>query len=414
MPTLILFLPPRDRLHAQGRSSAEALPRSAGDYDYLLCGNGRQVLAQGRATVADLPAAEQLVLMLAPADLSWHKLRLPKLSPARLRQALAGLLEEELLDDPDGLHFALAPSAQGGEEAWVATCEHGWLSGHLARLDAAQRFVDRVAPLCWPTTTAQGYFERRADEDHVELQWSHPDGSSTLNLQGFGRQVLAAEATAGASWRAAADAVEAGERWLGAPVAVQSRAERALQALDGPWNLRQFDLAPRMRGLHALRQWQRELMHKRWAPTRWALAGLLGVQLLGMNVWAWQQNRELERLRTSVEGVLRSAHPQVRAVLDAPLQMQRETELLRSQAGRTGDQDLEPLLAAAAAAWPADRPPLDALSFETGRLSLSSQGWSEAQLANFRRQLQSEGWLLEPAEGRMTLRRAKPGEQATR
>ena len=52
--------------------------------------------------------------------------------------------------------------------------------------------------------------------------------------------------------------------------------------------------------------------------------------------------------RDSVDALL--THPQVRAVLDAPLQMARENDLLRASAGRPGDTDLEPLLQAAATA----------------------------------------------------------------
>ena len=42
----------------------------------------------------------------------------------------------------------------------------------------------------------------------------------------------------------------------------------------------------------------------------------------------------------------------VAPVLDAPLQMQRETEALRAAAGQAGDNDLEALMGAVATAWP--------------------------------------------------------------
>ena len=65
------------------------------------------------------------------------------------------------------------------------------------------------------------------------------------------------------------------------------------------------------------------------------------------------------------------------------------------------------LLAAAATAWPADRGPADALSFETGRLMFPAAGWSEPQIEQFRQQLSSEGWQLEVADGRLALSRAR-------
>ena len=62
--------------------------------------------------------------------------------------------------------------------------------------------------------------------------------------------------------------------------------------------------------------------------------------------------------------------------------------------------------------WPSPRPrapvergPADALSFETGRLLIPAAGWSEDQIQQFRRQLNSEGWQLEINDGRMALSR---------
>jgi general secretion pathway protein L len=95
----------------------------------------------------------------------------------------------------------------------------------------------------------------------------------------------------------------------------------------------------------------------------------------------------------------------VRAVLDAPVQMQRETDRLRAAAGRPGDADLEVLLAAAAAAWPDNQGPVQALQFEAGRIVLAAPGWGEPELAQFRARLRSAGYGAELAEGRITVAR---------
>ena len=64
--------------------------------------------------------------------------------------------------------------------------------------------------------------------------------------------------------------------------------------------------------------------------------------------------------------------------------MQRETQTLRTLAGKAGDSDLEPMLQAAAAAWPGERPPVENLRFEPGKLTLAANGWSDAQIEQFR------------------------------
>jgi general secretion pathway protein L len=194
------------------------------------------------------------------------------------------------------------------------------------------------------------------------------------------------------------------ERWLEGPVAVLGDAERALQALRSPWNLRQFDLAPRHRGLQAVREGWRRLAGPAWRPLRWGLVGLLLVQLAGLNAWAWRLEQDLRDQRQAQVRLLQAAHPQVRSVLDAPLQMQRETELLRAAAGRPGPADLEPLLDVAAAAWPDGQPPLQALRFEPGRLAITTAGWDDAQRAAFAERVRAAGYAAEVQGDQLVIR----------
>ena len=113
-----------------------------------------------------------------------------------------------------------------------------------------------------------------------------------------------------------------------------------------------------------------------------------------------------------MDALLRSAHPHVRAVLDAPLQMQRETAALRVAAGVPGDEDFESLLAAAAAAWPDGVAPAAQLRFETGRLNLPATGWAPPQVDQLRARLRLAGWSLDNAEGRLLIRRADADDAA--
>lgn len=408
MSTLLLFLPPRSRLRAPGRAVAESPSR---EYDYALTADGRQITSEGRATPSSLPAADSVIAVVAETDISWRRVELPR-AGRQMRAALAGKLEESLLDEPDALHFALEPDALGGDTAWVAITSRPWLSEHLAQLEAAQVFIDRVAPLAWPDDLARGhFFEANGDKagGGIALRWSHVDGVATLPLEGgLARQFFPPGLVHAAQWTATPPVATAAERWLGTTVTVQTPAQRALAVIENAWDLRQFDLAPRARGVRALRLVTREFMRKPWRPVRIGLAGLALVQLLGLNLWAWHQKREIAARRDAVTTTLTTAFPQVRAILDAPVQMQKQLDLLRVSAGSIGEQDLEALLGAAATAWPGDRPPTDALAFEPGRLTLSAQGWSPTQIDNFRNQLRSEGWQLDASEGKLTISRASP------
>ena len=410
MSTLILFLPPRSRMRAQGRSAAAADLTGSGDlgrdYGYLLSVDGTTITSQGAAAAALLPHADTVIAIPAEADIAWQRVELPR-AGRQMRSALAGMLEDTLLDDPEGLHFAIEPDAVGGDTAWVAITSRAWLTQHLGLLEAAQVFVDRIAPLSCPESQPRGHFYAVGnDQAQVALRWSHPGGVANLPLDGnLARLLFPASLVQSAVWTATPAVAEQAERWLGTTVTVTTAEQRAMGVIDGSWNLRQFELAQHTRGIRALRLVYRGLMRRHWRPVRIGLVGLVAVQLLGLNLLAWQQTKQLQAGKAALISTLTQSYPQVRAVLDAPVQMQRETESLRASAGRAGEQDLETLLAAAATAWPAERGPVDALSFEPGRLVLSATGWSEPQIAQFRSQLKSEGWQLDHNDGRMTLSR---------
>jgi len=412
MPVLVILIPPRARLGARAADGAEASSPSPGDgYRYVLSADGLQVSSHGSAQPSLLPRADSVVAVLADGDVSWQRLTLPKAPAAKLRAALGGLLEEHLLEDDEALHLALEPGAQAGEAAWVAVISKPWLRAELEKLEKSGLSIERVLPASWPGDTPQGHFFESVTgvAGNARIMLCHADetGLSLLRLEGsLARALLPQMSAAPTLWTAEPAVAAPAERWLGASVTVQTEAERALQAMRSLWNLRQFDLAPRHRGARALRNTLRQLLSPAWRPVRIGLATLLLLQVVGLNAWAWHERRALVDQRAAQEQLLRATFPNVRAVLDAPLQMRRETEVLRAAAGRPGDSDLEALLGAAASAWPDGQGPAQTLRFEPGRLTLAAPGWSEQQLSQFRDRLRPGGWAVESAEGRISLSRA--------
>jgi general secretion pathway protein L len=165
-------------------------------------------------------------------------------------------------------------------------------------------------------------------------------------------------------------------------------------------------MGARHRGSLALRDVTRRFLGPRWRTARIGLTVLVAMQIFGLNAWAWHQRQAIVRGQMAQDQLLRSTFPKVRAVLDAPLQMRRETDALRAAAGRAGEDDLEALLGAAASAWPDAQGPVQTLRFETGKLSFATGGWNEQQVAQFRDRLRPGGWAVDSVEGRATLSRA--------
>ena len=418
MSTLVIQIPPRPRLRASSQDRAASDGQGA-EYVYAMSPDGLSMATQGRCAASLLPKASVVVAVLADTDVSWHRITLPKAPAARLRAALTGVLEEALLDDADAVHLAVAPEAVAGQPAWIAATDRLWLTGELAALEKAQVFVDRVVPVAWPDDPPIGHFAENSTDpeaargtEGITLSWAHSDGVALVSLQGsLARALLPQPLPEGARWSATPAAAAPAERWLGAPVNVMSPAQRALQASRSLWNLRQFSLARKNRGTRALRDSWRKFLTPGWRPLRYGLIALVAVQLLGLNLWAAHQSSAISARKQAMVNLVATAHPQsaAQAALDPSATMQRATDSLRAAAGRPGETDLEPMLAAAASAWPPDRPPVENLKYEPGRLTLAAQGWSPEQVTQFVNQLRPSGWLVEPANGTLTLSRAAPG-----
>lgn len=422
MSTLLIQLPERRRLRAGG--GGDAVPASSGlatEYAWALSPDGLLLESQGECAASLLPKATTVIAVLADADVSWHRLTLPKAPAARLRAALVGVLEEQLLDDVEAVHLAVAPGATAGQPTWVAAVDRAWLRAELGVLEKADVFVERVVPSSWPDDPPCGHFaETGHDEalgnEGVVLHWAHPDGVAGIRLQGgLSRSLIPRPAPQGTRWSATPAAAAAAEQWLGMPVNVMSRADRMLQAGRSLWNLRQFDLVQHNRGTRALRDALRRFGSPQWRPVRIGLAAFVVAQIVGLNLWAWHERDAVASKRAALQTVVKNTFPRVSALdlqRDPAAAMQREVQALRTLAGRPGDTDLEPLLQAAASAWPPERPPVDNLRYEQGRLTLSVAGWSEPQIAAFRDQLQPAGWQVDASEGRLVLSRARPGARS--
>ncbi len=419
MSILVIQLSPRPRL----RPSASQAPAAEGhrlteEFVYALSPDGLQLESQGQCAASLLPKADTVVAVLADTDVSWHRITLPKAPAAKLRTALVGVLEEAVLEDADLTHFAVAPDATPGQPTWIAAIDRPWLRAELAALEQANVFVDRIVPNAWPDDPPCGHFAETDSRDNggeegILLTWSHPDGVACLRLHGgLARSVVPRPAPHGTRWSATPGAAAAAEQWLGHTVNVMQPAQRLLQAARTLWNLRQFDLARRNRGTRALRDGWKRFLSPSWRPVRVGLAALAVAQIAGLNLWAWSQTSTIETKREAAFNVVKTTFPRVpenSIRLDPALVMQRETDTLRLRAGKPGDNDFEPLLQAAATAWP-EQPPVENIKYENGKLTLAVAGWKDQDLQQFRNRLRPAGWKAESAgDGRVVVSRNTGG-----
>jgi general secretion pathway protein L len=422
IPHNVLILTPADFSVAPASGPSALL-------DWASSVNGETVIDSGQSAASLLLRDDDVVLVLPPRVVSWHRMAVPKVGGARLRAVLDGLLEDRLLTDTADMHFALEPGGRAGQTVWIAACERGWLRGWLQALEAAGRPVARIVPALWPLTPVDGAMPT--------LHWAHDEGNqiwlasaSPLGVRctplgdggpiGLGEPALGGlSAAAGsvahellnadpATTRLLADPAAAGlaERTFNQRFDLIAKSAWLLQCAQSDWNLAQFDLslsAGARRGQRLHQTLRRLRSAPDWRPARWGLGALVAVQLLGLNLAAWTERNSLSAKQQAVTQTLQQTFPQVTLVLDGPVQMQRELSRLQQASGQLSGGDLETLLGALAQNTPmADAAP-GSVGFTTGELRAGGWALDEAGLKEVQDALERSGWRVRSDGAELTV-----------
>jgi general secretion pathway protein L len=369
------------------------------EFEYLVSSDGQAITAHAQAAPALLPmpaGAGSEVVAIAPAQaLSWHQVTLPRgvgpRSP-RLRAVLEGLLEDRLLDDPEQVHFALQPQAAAETPAWVAVCDRAWLRSSLQALESAGRPAARVVPEFAPEGDPALY--ALGDPDAPQLAYAASDGVFLLPLAASSLALLPHSLPSGTPVIAEPAVASLAEQVLQHPPQLQPRPARLLAAARTRWDLAQFDFASsgRARTFKKLSTgWADLLRAPQWRPARWAAIVLVAAQLVGLNAWAWKERTSLAAKRDAARSILTETFPNVRAVVDAPAQMEREVTALRQVTGGLSSRDLEAQLGALATATPPGRS-ATSLDYNGSELKVRGLATSEAEARPIIQALRSQGY----------------------
>ncbi len=372
-----------------------------GDFGWVRTGgDGETLIDHGGAPLALLPTAREAELMVPGFALSWHSVTLPQGSlgnAGRLRTVLEGLLEEQLLDEPEKLHFALQPGAKTGTPVWVAACDRAALRATVQAIEDSGRRVTRIVPEFAPP--AEGEPATVYVTGEAQAGWltvCDANGVATLPLAASGPGLaLARNTQLDTAMLGAEPAVAAlAEEMLGQRVPIVPHTRRWLHAARGPWDLAQFEFASsaRARAGKKLAALAQTLRHApQWRAARWGVAVFVLVQIAGLNVWAWKERAALDARRNAINGVLTQTFPSVKLVVDAPAQMAREIAVLRQASGEMAAGDFEPMLGTLAAGLPAGRVPA-AIDFSGAQLRLRGLGLSQQELDALRNSLAPQGY----------------------
>jgi len=290
------------------------------------------------------------------ADVFVTAIEAPKLSDAKLRQALPNLLEDRLLSESSDLHFASEPPARASGSTTLAAqpkiavsvIDRGLLTRALdvfgetgIRVRAAYSEIYSVpAP-------AAGVLAVRVDRGRGIARSGRHDGFAfDLEGQGLPPPIALAVRQLGVKrlWVFGRDSakLQALGREAGVQVDVSQRdvdlgaADTSVNLLQGPFAQGGLFGGLSIAGLPKL------TLATMKAPLIWGAVAIAAF-VVGMNAYFLKLETEARDLRSQMETNFRSAFPEATAVVDPVLQTQRQLSGLRARAGLASADDFSVL-----------------------------------------------------------------------
>jgi general secretion pathway protein L len=366
------------------------------------------------ADVAQLPAADEIWLVVPASRVLLSALTLSKRALRQLNGALGNALEDKLMLDPAQVHVALG-KPEAGDVHPVAVIEIAWLEQALAlcRRHGIEPLGAAPETLLWEAEVEPGHWSAcwRDHQGYVRTGGSAgfalDDGDSAtppLALQlalAEARRRNAAPLGIALEAEPAVDA-EAWSRSLDCPVRLLTlRADARAPAI----NLLQGPYASRRGG-----GWLAEVVSSA-NLARYRLAAGIALAALGVHVlgsladWA-RLAQESRQLRAEMRQVFQETFPETQAIVDPSLQMQRQLADLRRARGFLETGDFLHALGAVAGQVGG----VEGLSYDNSRLTLEQPRATD--LDGLRVALGAQGYRVsdagEPGQRTISLERSLP------
>jgi general secretion pathway protein L len=353
MTTLYIRMIPKTAV-----SDAESL--LAASCPFALVADGGSIQREGMASLAELrnivPGAQRVVLLLAASDVSLLRMQVPPMSPARLKTALPGLVEDRLIADPSECAMVAGAAASDGLRT-VGVVQRDWLDTVVSAFISfgARKLAVIPLQLCLPYQNGEasaaiheiaGEMElalRMAEQEGIGLSIfpdnDEPAAHAVLQtLQAMVGQLPVALYVPQSLVPAYKDAIERedgqAERFTVHPeswaIWIAGANQAALDLMTG----RQEASGPRFD----------------WRKWRWplALTGLLLlVNIFALNIEWWRMQSEADQLRASMTQIYRATFPKDTVIVDPLAQMKQK--LGGGQRGAA--DDFSALAAAFGEAW---------------------------------------------------------------
>lgn len=362
----------------------------------------QQGQTQDLAQLAALAAGNRVLLWSPTAETLMTEVQLPTRKRSKILQALPYSLEEQLVDSPENQHYVYYPLSEG--RLAVAVTHHQRMQAWLDTLHAAGIKPSIMCPAAFALphtqdTWALAFASSANTETHAWVRRSR--------YQGFACHASAAgpDPLLSLALREARAKEQAPTTLLVFQAPADFDSSAWSQALDlnvmpetqDLWHS-QITSIPDVNLLQGPYTAQIKYGNK-YAPLRPAAVLLLLwlISSLAADIWQWQQLRSAyHHTQDQIIQVFRSAFPEIKAIHQPALLMQRQLEALQASSGGFGNQDFLALLALTAPALKTQTQlQLDNLKYNDNGLVLGLQLPNFQALESLKNQLTTAGAQIE-------------------
>ncbi len=365
--------------------------------DWVLREPRGRIISAGNAAFADMPAADQVDVVMPASRVLFTRVNLPPANAAKTRQLLPFAVEDKLLANPENIHAVAGIREQNGDTP-VAVIDKGWVNELIAKLQLAKIHATSLVPeTTLPPLPPDGWcmvwdgirgFVRTGAMGGLSLDGGDivtPPLGLTLTLDEARAHNTAPQKIVllTADGKGEPDLLRWSEA-LGLPVIHGGAWTHAHANPQGSnVNFLQGNLAPSRKMADTL---------ARTKPL-WILAALIPLLHLGATTvdWVLLKNQK-SSLQSQMTERFKKVFPDAKVIVDAPLQMNRNLADLRRAGGVADASDFLPLLgsfSAALAATPNAR--TTAMQYEKGRLQIDVSLTNAEAAETLRGKLQAAG-----------------------
>ena len=298
-------------------------------------------------TLADVPRAERTVIVIPARRVVYIETPLPPVSAAKRDALLRYAIEDKLTIDPATVHAVVlgVAASNGTTNHVIAAIDRDWLAGALRWLGEAQ--IEPKQAISAAELIPVGKDEwglmldgphglaRRADgfaysfdvENSGASNSSIPDDppfALALALkEARDHHISPAQLIVFTHYTNAAPWITAWQRVLECPIRVAAFPE-ARMVSTGAGNLLVGEFAPRSTG----NGWRRALK-----PALVLIATIAVLQIAFIVIEAWRLDQRRRVLEKEMTQVFKEAFPKAQAIVDPPLQMQRNLDTMKRERG---------------------------------------------------------------------------------